>query len=311
MPSLRRGDHVAVTGVNGFVGHHLAAELGGYGYKVIGIGRDETALAPHLLDDYITADLTVGWPAIREVAGVVHLAGHSAVGPSFSEPMRYITDNSAMVVHLGEAALVGPPVGRVLVVSSGAVYDATAQVALRESHPVSPSSPYVVSKLTVESLAGYYRSRGVDVVVARPFNHVGPGQGQGFLVPDLTHGLAEAVRAARRLQVGDLGTARDYTDVRDVARAYRLLLEAERLREPTYNVCSGRPRTGEEILEMVEQAMHADRVEREVDSRRIRPGDPRIIRGDASALTRDTGWESAFDLERTIADYVESLSSDG
>jgi GDP-4-dehydro-6-deoxy-D-mannose reductase len=275
---------------------------------VIGIGRDDDAIDPAVLVEYVQADLTKGWPVLPPLSGVVHLAGHSAVGPSFDAPHLYVSQNSSMLIHLGEALLAGAELGRVLVVSSGAVYDSSHGLPIGEEAPVGFSSPYVVSKLVVEDLARYYRGRGQDVVVARPFNHIGPGQGPGFLVPDLVAGLERARRSDGRLPVGDLTTARDYTDVRDVARAYRLLLDAHRLNHWVYNVCSGVSRTGSEILEILQRITASTSVTPVLDESRMRPGDPRSISGIAARLHAAVGWGPHITLEESLHDYVETRS---
>ncbi len=294
---------VAVTGVNGFVGRHLVAELVGHGVDVIGIGHEPVG-QPAGLADYVCQDLTVAWPRGLAVDAVVHLAGLSAVGPSFDQPQRYLAHNSAIVTHLGETLLAEQPSTRVLVVSSGAVYDAQQPQPLAETSRIGFSSPYVVSKVLVENQVAYYTARGLDAVVARPFNHVGPGQGPGFLLPDLLACAEDAVAQGEPLRVGDLDTRRDYTDVRDVARAYRLLAGAERLEHRVFNVCSGRSWSGRELWELLRSEAQHDRLTIEVDPARIRPSDPREIVGDSTRLQKATGWAPETDLADSVRAFV-------
>lgn len=300
---------VVVTGVNGFVGKHLADELLRHGHEVVGIGH-EPGHAVAGLTDYIDQDLTTRWPAVTADA-VVHLAGLSAVGPSFHEPQRYVTVNSSMVTHLGEALLASGFRGRVLVVSSGAVYDARSGRPLDEESPLGFGSPYVVSKVLVENLAAYYAGRGLDVAVTRPFNHIGPGQQRGFLVPDLLAAGLEAAAAGSPVRVGDLETRRDYTDVRDVVRAYRLLLEAERLDHRVFNVCSGRSWSGKELLDLLRTAAGLKRLVVEVDAARLRPDDPRDVVGVATLLRDTVGWQPEIGLEQSIHDFVATSCDAG
>ena len=301
--TARGAGRVAVTGVNGFVGHHLVAELVAAGAEVVGIGHEPDG-GPAGLSDYVSQDLTQGWPQGLEVRAVVHLAGLSAVGPSFDDPQRYLDQNSAMVTHLCEGVLAHSPGVRLLVVSSGAVYDAHQDLPLDETGRIGFSSPYVVSKVLVENQVAYYAGRGLDAVVARPFNHIGPGQGLGFLVPDLLAAADAAAVSGQPLRVGDLGTRRDYTDVRDVARAYRLLLEADDLGARVFNVCSGRSWSGRELLGVLEDAWPHGRVEVEVDDRRIRPRDPREIVGDNTRLRQAVAWKPEIDIADSIRDFV-------
>jgi GDP-4-dehydro-6-deoxy-D-mannose reductase len=296
---------VAVTGVSGFVGRHLARELSTQGVTVVGIGHEPGADLPGVAE-YVEADLSRGWPDLPEVDAVVHLAGLSAVGPSFADPQRYLEQNSAMVTAMCESLLGAPRPPRVLVVSSGAVYDPHQELPLDEQAQIGHSSPYVVSKLLVEAQAAYYLGRGLDALVARPFNHIGPGQGPGFLVPDLAAGLRVFAASGEPCVVGDLDTRRDYTDVRDVVRAYRLLLQVQAPRHRLFNVCSGASRSGREILEALATAEGLDEVQTRIDPARVRPGDPRDIRGDHARLTAATGWRPELTLADSIGDFVRA-----
>lgn len=300
---MSRAQRVAVTGVNGFVGRHLVPELVSAGVDVVGVGHEEAA-APDGLSDYVSQDLTAGWPRGLDVDAVVHLAGLSAVGPSFADPQRYLDQNSAMVTHLAEGVLDEAPRVRVLVVSSGAVYDAHQDLPLDEDSRIGFSSPYVVSKVLVENQVAYYAARGLDAVVARPFNHIGPGQGPGFLLPDLLAGAETAAATGEPLRVGDLDTRRDYTDVRDVVRANRLLVEAEHLDERTFNVCSGRSWSGRELLGLLESEWAHGAVAVEVDASRIRPGDPAEIVGDGTRIAKAVGWRPERDVPSSVRDFV-------
>jgi GDP-4-dehydro-6-deoxy-D-mannose reductase len=297
---------VAITGVTGFVGPHLLRELLAAGHEPVGVSNLETA---DLGVPYVACDLTQTWPTeLDDVDAVVHLAGLSAVGPSFSAPQEYVETNSAMVTTMCESLVAAGSHARVLVVSSGAVYDAFQPQPISETGVVATNSPYVVSKLLVENLAAYYGGRGLEVVVARPFNHIGPGQKGGFLLPDLVTEAISAAAEDRPMRTGDLGTARDYTDVRDVARAYRLLLEAEVgddfAVDRVFNICSGRARTGAELCDLALAELGLPDLARSVDESRIRPNDPRSITGDHDRLTRVTGWAPEHEVEATVRDYV-------
>lgn len=297
---------LAITGATGFVGRHVVRAAHETGYRVWAIGREETApteIAP-LLDDYFSADLTRDWPTPGPVDSVIHLAGLAAVGPSFAQPQRYIEANSRMVTALCEATLASGHPTRVLVVSSGAVYAPREDgEPIDEGSPTSATSPYAVAKLLVESQASYYAHRGMDIAVARPFNHIGPGQSPGFLVPDLTHAVRNLAEA-EPLSVGNLDTARDYTDVRDVARAYIEIVSAAQRRSFVYNVASGESRTGHEILAAVCHELGRPVPSLSIDETRLRPGDPARITGSAKRLSAEFGWAPTTDWRRSIADFV-------
>lgn len=303
-------ERAIITGVNGFVGHHLAKELSDNDMEVIGLGND-TQLSEKNLDnvaEYISVNLTEKWPEVPDSSAVIHLAGLAAVGPSFSNPQKYIETNSAMVTNMCEYYLKQENSPRIILVSSGAVYDSSQPMPLTEDSQIAHNSPYAVSKVLNESQAAYYRSRGLDVVVARPFNHTGPGQAEGFLLPDMTKAILHSRDNGKVLGVGNLDTRRDYTDVRDVARAYRLLAVTRKLGAVTYNICSGRSVSGKELLDTIKEKLDCHDIELFVDESKIRPNDPEDIYGDYSKLKEDTGWSPTFNIRQTVSDYIDSAS---
>lgn len=300
---------LAITGVDGFVGRHLVALASARGWHVVGVARrpePHPKIAP-LLTGYYAADLRREWPVVQQVDAVVHLAGLAAVGPSFSSPQHYLEANSAMVTTLCEGLLAQRRRTRVVGISTGAVYRATESEPVSELAPVAETSPYVVSKLLVEHQLAYYARRGLDTVVVRPFNHIGPGQSAGFLLPDLTFAIA-GLNAGASLRVGDLTTERDYTDVRDVAAAYLLLVEAEVHEEFVYNVASGQSLPGTRIAALVAATLGRPTPEVEIDPARVRATDPRRIVGSAERLRKEFGWQPAISVEESITDFVASVT---
>jgi GDP-4-dehydro-6-deoxy-D-mannose reductase len=305
---------ILVTGVNGFVGKHLAQELVTRNFDVIGVGRDKEA-DPSLgdyLSFYYSLDLTngkqVGSIDLSEIAAVVSLAGLAQVGGSFKDPKKYLQVNVDVLTVLGERILKENLPIRVLAVSSGAVYDSNQPLPLSEESALTSSgSPYAQSKILMERRAAELRSGGLDCVVVRPFNHIGPGQEPGFLVPDLFKKTSGALETGEPVKVGSLQTRRDYTDVRDVVRAYADLISQPALQHEVYNVSSGRGIAGQQILDMILIAMGAEgKVQVEIDKELIRPGDPAELYGSHERLSRETGWQPKIDVERTIRDFVES-----
>lgn len=292
---------VTVSGVNGFVGGHLVRELVDHGHEVVGLGKGRASGAiADLLVDYRDQDLAEAWPDDVSDA-VVHLAGLSAVGPSFAQPQVYLQGNSAPVTNLCEGLLETGRSPRVVVVSTGAVY--APGVDIDESSPTQAASPYAVSKLLVETQCAYYRRRGLDVTVMRPFNHIGPGQTTGFLLPDLIEGVRSG---GASLTVGNLETRRDYTDVRDVVRAYRLAVEADQIGTPVLNVCSATSVSGHALLESVTHTLGVTTPELHVDPDRLRPDDPAEIKGSHDLITDVLGWRPAIGLEQTVRDTLRA-----
>ncbi len=294
-----------VTGVDGFVGRHVARRAKSAGMAVHGIGyaRDLDPGVADSLDTYVQADLRQGWPLTPNADAVIHLAALAAVGPSFDHPQEYIEANSAMVTHMAESMVSSGFDGTVLAVSSGAVYEPMEVGALTETSPIGVTSPYVVSKMLVENQLNYYRRRGLRTVVTRPFNHIGPGQNAGFLVPDLCQQLADH-DPTQSMPVGNLSTRRDYLDVRDVANAYLALATSPTHRHFVYNVCSGVSVEGTEILEHICAAMGIPVPATHADPTRYRPVDAQEVTGSSARLREEFGWAPQYSLAQSIADAV-------
>lgn len=305
--------NILVTGANGFVGQHLVRELAKNDMVVTAVGGRTGSQEPSpFISKYVALDLTDREAAdsinFKDIDGIVHLAGLATVGPSFDDPMLYINTNIGIEVNLLEAAQAQDCHPRVLIVSSGSLYDAKADLPITEETRVLPSSPYAVSKLGQEQMAMYYQGRGFETIIARPFNHCGPGQGPGFIVPDLAEQLVAVEKGDKEtVLVGNLDAERDYTDVRDIARAYRLLLERG-ISGETYNICTGTPRSGHAILKEL-QATSGIEAAIEVDPNKMRPADNPVIYGQHEKVTRHTGWQPEIDFETTMQDVIADWRS--
>ena len=303
---------IVVTGVNGFVGEHVAREFKNRGFSVVGVGYDKepNERVATLLEKYVACNLldeedVIASLSLKGVRAVIHLAGLAAVGQSFDQPQRFMTENGVMAHNVLAQAARDEMKGRVVAISTGALYDPNQALPLNEDSKTNPNSPYAVGKLMSEDVVRYHRMRGIDSVIVRPFNHIGPGQGPGFLLPD----LLEQLRAAKEtgtLLVGNIKTKRDYTDVRDIARAYAELALAPSLKHDTYNICSGKSLSGETILAHLQEITGIKDVKIEVDPARIRPNDIEDIYGDSSRLTDALGWKPEITIEQTIKDFVNA-----
>lgn len=302
---------VVVSGIGGFVGHHLARELTVNNTSVIGVGRDADLPSPlrEIVDSYHSVDITKSWPEINNMKAVIHLAGLAAVGPSFDNPQEYIHVNSSMITNLCEYYLKQEEKPRIIIVSSGAIYDPNQPMPIPEEGKISLMSPYTISKVLVENQAAYYRNRGLDCIVVRPFNHIGPGQGMGFILPDFYSRLSSLGEGEKVIKVGNIKTRRDYTDVRDIVRAYRQLALTENLKHSTYNVCSGISLSGIDILNRIKTAMHLSEIDLKVDEHLVRPTDVMEIRGDSSRIQVELGWKPEYSIDRTVSDFITSQTS--
>lgn len=309
--------HVLVTGINGFVGKHLVRELHSQNIAVVGVATEAPSaeIAP-LLDRFIACDLTkiesVSAIDFSDITAVIHLAARANQGESFEMPLAYISDNSAMIINLFETVLAQktqtPP--RFVLVSTGAIYNNNQPMPLTETSKTAYNSPYAISKITGEMLGAYYQRRGIVSIVVRPFNHTGPGQGAGFILPDMVKQLSELGESGT-LKVGNITTRRDYTDVRDVVKAYVALATTKDIKNRLYNVCSGVSRSGEEIIAMIAKELFGENAvaKTEVDQSRIRPNDPADIFGSAAQLKADVGWQPTIPFEQTVRDYVAWFKS--
>ncbi|HTU37884.1 MAG TPA: GDP-mannose 4,6-dehydratase [Acidimicrobiales bacterium] len=292
-----------ITGGEGFVGQWLAAHLKDNG--------DEVAVID------IETDVSDGAAVGRVMADVApdavyHLAALTHVGESWENPSQVLRVNVLGTAELLAAARTHQPEARVLVVSSAEVYGVVTpeQLPLDEGTPTLPASPYAASKLAAEAVAlQAWRGFGQSVIVVRPFNHIGPGQSPNFFVPALAKRIVEAKRAgSTTLRVGTLTTRRDFTDVRDVVAAYRLLIEQGAPGE-IYNVCSGHDVAMSEVADELLNLADID-LDLETDPALVRPVDVPVLRGDAGRLRVATGWEPRIPLATTLADVLSSWEAD-
>ena len=288
-----------VTGGHGFVGTWLLRHLSDAGDEVV---------APHASElDVLDGDgLAKAVEAARPDV-VYHLAGFAHVGQSWERPDETFNVNALGTLHVLEAARMASAVPRVVVVSSAEVYGKVVpgDLPLTEASPVRPVSPYAASKAAAEVLAVQsFLGRGVPVVVARPFNHAGPGQSPDFVVAAFARRIVSARESgASSLSVGNLSTRRDVTDVRDVVRAYRLLAERGEAGE-AYNVCSGADAVIEDLVRRMCALAGVPDLALEVDPSLLRPADVPVLRGDPSKLAAATGWRPEIPLDQTLADTL-------
>jgi GDP-4-dehydro-6-deoxy-D-mannose reductase len=286
-----------VTGSRGFVGAWLVPHLRAAG--------DQVQEAPAGLD-------VTHAEAVREAVtgaepeAIYHLAAWSHVGRSWSHPEEVVRVNVLGTLAVLEAARACRGSPTTLLVSSAEVYGRVqpSDLPLDEEAPLRPVSPYAASKVAAEYLGiQAHLAHGLPVVRARPFNHVGPKQSADFVVPAMARRILAAAREGRSaIQVGNLSTRRDFTDVRDVVRAYRLLVVGA---EPgqVYNVCSGRDVAIEEVVHRLLALVDAD-LHLEPDPGLMRPADVAVLRGDPSRLVRATGWRPEVSLDQTLVDVL-------
>jgi GDP-4-dehydro-6-deoxy-D-mannose reductase len=289
-----------VTGAAGFVGRHLTAHLEANGDTVVGIDRVD---GPDLLDAAAVRELVLD---VRPDA-VYHLGGLSDVGGSWSAPYDTFRVNADGTLNV-LLACVEATVGRVLVISSADVYGRVTlgELPLTEDSPLRPVSPYAASKIAADYLAlqawlGYR----LEVMRVRAFNHLGPGQTNRFVAPALAERIAlNELEGREVVPVGNLTPRRDFTDVRDVVRAYRLLVEHGEPGE-AYNVCRGTDLAISELADRLVAMAHRP-MRLEEDPARQRPVDVPVLRGDYTKLHKATDWAPEIDIiDRTLGDILD------
>jgi GDP-4-dehydro-6-deoxy-D-mannose reductase len=281
-----------VTGGSGFAGRHLLERLDG-------------AVAP-TREQLDLLDLDATRAALRETAPevVFHLAAQASVGRSWGAPAETLTANVAITANLLEAVRLEAPRARVLAISSGEIYGPPEYLPVDESAPLRPQNPYAVSKAACDLLAGQYAdAHGMHVIRVRPFNHAGPGQGDNYVIGTLTRQVAAAEAAGASecvVRTGNIDSARDFTDVRDVTRAY---VDAAALAPGVWNVASGRSTSVRELIKLVRAAASIP-VRHELDPAKVRVTDVPDVRGTAERLRVATGWTPEIPLNQTVVDAL-------
>jgi GDP-4-dehydro-6-deoxy-D-mannose reductase len=289
-----------VTGADGFVGRHLLQHLRAHGDDAIGVDRE---------CDVTDADsVRATFERVRPDA-IYHLAALTAVGASWSDPVGYTRVNVLGTKNVLDVAHDVVPAASVILVSSADVYGVVrpGDLPLVETFRVAPANPYASSKVEAEHVAhDAVREHGQRVVIARPFNHIGPGQSTDFVVPAITNRLLQAVDdGVAEIVVGDLSTRRDFSDVRDVVRAYRLLVETGVSGE-VYNIASGIDVGLFDIAQRLVAAI-APHVRLVIDESLIRPVEVPVSCGSYDKLRRATKWRPEITLDTSLHDVIEEM----
>ncbi len=311
---------VLITGITGFAGSHLAEYILNEhpGVQIYGIRRwrSRTENIEHLLDriqvlecNLVDASSVKALIADVQPDKIFHLAAQSFVPSSWNAPAESLTTNILGQLNVFEA------------LRESKLHDCWVQIAcsseeygmvypneipIRETNPLRPLSPYAVSKVGQDYLAyQYYMSYGIKSVRTRGFNHTGPRRGEVFVCSNFSKQAVEIEKGKRPpvIYVGNLEARRDFTDVRDMVRAYWMSLEKC---EPgdVYNICSGNAISIQELLQMVIANANA-KVDVQQDPSRLRPSDVPLLQGDCTKFQKATGWKPEIPFERTLADIMD------
>jgi len=307
---------VLVTGATGFAGRHLC--------KLLEQSEENEVFGTTLFDNDVIDESSVkvlkcdllDRAAVKDVIDdikpdqIFHLAALASVADAWNDIEKVLINNILAQLNLLQAVIELGVKPRILVISTGEVYGAVDKndVPINENTRLKPNNPYATSKVTQEFLGlQYFASHGIPVIIARSFNHSGPGQKGNFVIPAFASQIVDVEQGRKEplMHVGNLEAKRDFLDVRDVVIAYKRLIDEGRPGE-VYNVCSGK---AVKIKDILKKLLNASKVEITVkeDSERMRPSDTPLVVGDNSKLKKATEWEPKIDINKTIEDTLNYL----
>lgn len=298
---------VLIFGAGGFVGSYLSKEFLSHGYTVVGSDKTNGAMLPKEVL-FKTADL-MDSSAVESIINeespdiIVNLAAISSVGASWGIPQTTMMVNVVGALNIMEAArkIEKPP--KIMLIGSSEEY-VTTDEPMNEEIELDASNPYGISKVTQECFAKLYREQyGLKIYCVRPFNHTGVGQRETFVLPNWCRQAAEIEKSGKtgQIKVGNLTVQRDFSHVKDIVRAYRMIVESDEC-EKVYNVGSGRAYRLDEMLEYI-VGLCSQKIDVKVDKRRIRPIDQAVICCDHSLITKELGWKPEY----TVFDALREL----
>ena len=300
---------VLIFGAGGFVGSYLCKEFLNNGYKVSGTDKGEGSALPSEVDFYKTDLMQVN--EVEKLIGqiqpdiIVNLAAISSVGASWNMPQTTMAINVIGALNIMEAARKSEQKPRILFVGSSEEY-VISENPLDENTQLNANNPYGISKVTQEQFAKLYREQyGLKIYCVRPFNHTGIGQRDSFVLPSFCKQVAEIDKSGKdgKIQVGNLKVKRDFSHVKDVVRAYRMIVESDNCNQ-IYNVGSGNAYSLEDMLTYI-IGLSNQHIEIEVDQNRIRPTDQPVICCDRSLIGKELGWEPQYNVYDALREMYE------
>lgn len=306
---------VLIFGAGGFVGSYLCKEFLNNGYKVSGTDKGEGSALPSEVDFYRTDLMQAN--EVEKLIGqiqpdiIVNLAAISSVGASWNMPQTTMAINVIGALNIMEAARKSEQKPRILFVGSSEEY-VISENPLDENTQLNANNPYGISKVTQEQLAKLYREQyGLKIYCVRPFNHTGIGQRDTFVLPSFCKQVAEIDKSGKdgKIQVGNLKVKRDFSHVKDVVRAYRMIVESDNCNQ-IYNVGSGNAYSLEDMLTYI-IGLSNQHIEIEVDQNRIRPTDQPVICCDRSLIGKELGWEPQYNVYDALREMYESYRNGG
>lgn len=303
-------NRVLIFGIGGFVGEYLAIEFANHGYEVFGSDIQKKETLPSFVH-FQTTDLLDGENVkhiIEDVTPthIVNLAAISNVGLSWKIPQKTIAVNVEGTLNILEAAKDCKPMPRILLIGSSEEY-AISSEPINEDYEIVANNPYGISKTVQEQFSALYRERyGMKVFHVRAFNHTGVGQTDTFVIPSWCKQAAEITKSGQSgmMYVGNLEARRDFSDVRDVVRAYRMVIESEDS-SILYNVGSGRSIALKDILEYI-ISLSSQTIEVKVNPEFLRPLDNPVICCDNTRIRENLNWYPQYQIEKTVEEIYNN-----
>lgn len=314
---------VLITGIGGFAGSYLADYiLKNSTAKLFGILRDlekDDNIRNHR--DFIElstceiSDFQSVFKVIREIKPdiIFHVAGQAFVPSSFENAADTFKTNVIGTINIFEAVKACEIAPRIVVVTSGEVYGETFGLpALHTEQSIpQPVNPYAASKTSVDYIAQTYKKyEGLNIVIARPFNHTGPRQKPNFVCSSLAKQIVgiQKSNAPKILRVGNIKARRDFTDVRDIVRGYWMLSQIDNRTNFIFNLCSGHIYSIEQIIKLYEEITGYN-FELNVEPKRLRGYDIQLLAGSANAINHSVGWKAEIPLKQTLIELLEYWSN--
>jgi len=310
---------ILITGITGFAGSHLADFLLAERKDVDIYGmvrwRSKTENIEHIRDKIklYECDIRDAYSVnkvIREVRPerIFHLAAQSFVPTSWRAPAETLTTNVIGELNIFEAVRQNGIDPLIHIAGSSEEYGLVKkdEIPIKETNPLRPLSPYAVSKVGQDLLGyQYFKSYGLKIIRTRGFNHTGPRRGEVFVCSDFAKQVARIEKGKQKpiIKVGNLKAKRDFTDVRDMVRAYWLVLEKGKIGE-VYNICSNKAYSIKEVLDIL-LSLSKKRIKIEEDPQRMRPSDVPILLGDNTKFKKETGWQPEINFEKSIKDLLD------
>jgi GDP-4-dehydro-6-deoxy-D-mannose reductase len=310
-----------VTGASGFVAHHFFNYLDSIQETCEILGIDITIpknmnnctyshIKPHFIEinllDYSLFESAV---VSFQPTHILHLASFSSVSKSWNEPINSFINNTNIFLNLAEIIRNNNICCRILSIGSSEEYGnvSSEYIPIKETTQLRPVSPYAIARVSQEMLSQcYVSSYGLDIILTRSFNHIGSGQRELFVIPSFAKQILENMKAGHtesiKLLTGDVSIILDFLDARDVVKAYHLLLE-KGISGEIYNVCSGTGRSLGEILDMFSDLLDI-KITVEIDKKRIRPGDNKIIIGDNNKIKKQIGWQPEIQFIDSLREII-------